>query len=303
MRKIINIKLRTIFQFIIISSILFVMAGLGIYRSSVNKSLQEEERSLKTGFLLKEKFSPFEQPGKKPAVLLIHGFGGSPHDVKPLTQELVKNNIAVYSILLSGHGTSPKDLLTVNDGDWFKEVLNAYDYLHEKYGKVNVVGFSVGGALALKLAVERPVEKLALISPYFKIKRPYYCFGSLEWWARKINKVLPFVRKFKIGQINNSSGLSKYVAYKHLPLKSIKILKRLGDKSFASALLLKSPVLVLHSEGDTVADFDKSYQAFQQMSSMDKKFIKYKRSNHVILYDYDAKDVLEQVMNFLQKKT
>ncbi len=264
--------------------------------------MQEEETELKTNLVLKEKLSSFESPGKKPAVLLIHGLGGSPHDLRPLTEKLVENNIAVYSILLSGHGTSPKDLLEVNEGDWFKEVLSAFDYLDKKYGKVSVVGFSMGGALALKLATERPINKLGLISSCFKIKEAWYYFGSPQGWANKINNLIPFVRKLKIGQINDDIGLSQYIAYKHLPLKSIKITERIGQESFSIAPRLKLPVLMLHSQGDIVADFDKSYQAFQQIASTNKEFVKYKKSNHVLLYDYDAKDALGRLTAFFLRE-
>lgn len=302
MHTLTNIKLKTIIQFIVISSVLFVMAGIGIYRYSVNNSLQEEEKILKTDLELKEKLSSFEIPGKMPAVLLIHGFGGSPYDLKPLTEKLVKNNIAVYSILLSGHGTSPKDLLKVGEGDWYKEVLSAYDYLDKKYGKVSVVGFSIGGALAIKLATERPVKRIALISPYFKAKRHWYYFNSLQWWAKRINNVISFVRKLKIGQINSHNGLSQYIAYKHLPLKSIEIPERIGEESFSIVSKVKCPILVLHSQGDNVADFEKSYQAFQKIDSVNKEFVKYKKSNHIILYDYDAQDALNRLMGFLLKE-
>jgi esterase/lipase len=112
-----------------------------------------------------------------------------------------------------------------------------------------VVGFSMGGALALKLATERPVNKLGLISSCFKIKQPWYYFGSPQGWANKINNLIPFVRKLKIGQINDSDGLLRYAAYKHLPLKSIKIAERIGQESFSIASRVKSPVLMLHSQG------------------------------------------------------
>ena len=295
-------KSRIKFQLIVILSALFVVAGITMYKYSVNKSLQEEERSLKTDFLLKEKFSSFENPGKMPAVLLIHGFGGSPYDLKPLTEKLAENNIALYSILLSGHGTSPKDLLKVNDGDWFKEVLIVYDYLNKKYGKVRVVGFSIGGALAIKLATKRSVKRIALISPYFKVKRHWYYLNSLGWWAKRMGNVISFIRKLKIGQINNHSGLSQYIAYKHLPLKSIEALKKIGEESFSIASKVKCPILVLHSQGDNVADFEKSYQAFQKIDSLNKEFVKYKKSNHIILYDYDAQDALNRLMEFLLKE-
>ena len=47
-------KSRIKFQLIVILIALFVVAGITMYKYSVNKSLQEEERSLKTDCLLKE---------------------------------------------------------------------------------------------------------------------------------------------------------------------------------------------------------------------------------------------------------
>ncbi|MCG2726326.1 MAG: hypothetical protein L6420_08775 [Elusimicrobia bacterium] len=42
-------------------------------------------------------------------------------------------------------------------------------------------------------------------------------------------------------------------------------------------------------------------KSLQEEVSTNKEFVQYKQSNHVILYDYDAKDALCRVMDFLLK--
>lgn len=248
---------------------------------------------------MKQLFSPVEKHGKPPAVLLIHGFGGSPHDLRPLIDVLQEKNIAFSAILLSGHGTAPEDMQQIKEGQWNKEVQDAFDAIYEKYKRVYVVGFSMGGAIAVELATKRFVEKLVLISPCFKVRTKWYYLRSPEWWVEKIKRFIPFVRKLKKGQIHNPHGLAVYFAYDYLLLESIALLVHIGKQSALLAPHITVPLLVLHSEKDNVADFKRSYEVFQQIASENKRFVRYTKSNHILLYDYDMNDALRQIEDFL----
>jgi esterase/lipase len=61
---------------------------------------------------------------------------------------------------------------------------------------------------------------------------------------------------------------------------------------------LDMPVLILASENDQVASFDKIKEAADANPNI--KLIKYTRSNHIILYDYDRDDAIEKILGFLE---
>ncbi|MFX0200892.1 MAG: alpha/beta hydrolase [Candidatus Hodarchaeota archaeon] len=249
---------------------------------------------------IQQKLSQINNDGNSPAVLLIHGFGGSPLDVKPLCDALRKRGYAFRAILLPGHGTTPRDLKDIKGGDWVEKTSQSYEYLRQKYDDVSVVGFSMGGAIGISIAAEKDVRKLVLISPYFKVRERWFYFGKPENWAQRLARIVPFVKKPKIGQINDPNGLKRYIAYRNLPTKSVHELSKLGRSAVERAKDVRCETLWMHSKSDIVADFKLSKKVFETVPSMKKHFVEYERSNHIILYDYDHMDAINKAILFLE---
>src|SRR5262245_4963531 len=99
---------------------------------------------------------PFELPGDDRGVLCIHGFTGTPHDMRFLGASLAAGGRTVAGIALPGHATRVEDLEPLGHADWTAAVLRAYDDLAARCRRVAVVGQSMGGLLALWLATRRP---------------------------------------------------------------------------------------------------------------------------------------------------
>ncbi|MBN2772574.1 MAG: hypothetical protein JXR90_17905, partial [Spirochaetes bacterium] len=74
--------------------------------------------------------------------------------------------------------------------------------------------------------------------------------------------------------------------------------QKLAETGFERAKKLDMPVLILASENDQVASFDKIREVADANSSI--KLIKYTKSNHIILYDYDRDDAIEKILGFLE---
>jgi esterase/lipase len=103
--------------------------------------------------------------------LLIHGLTDSPFQTRDIARFLNSRCFLVRSILLTGHGTVPGDLLSVDYGEWVKQTRWALRGLAAEVDAVVVVGFSTGGALALHAALDGGAPKaLILFSPALKAK-------------------------------------------------------------------------------------------------------------------------------------
>lgn len=105
-------------------------------------------------------------PSDGPALLLLHGWGRSLQDMRPLAQGL-SDTYWTHSIDLPGHGASPPPPEPWGVAEHAK-VLHEY-VRDEIQSSVTVVGHSNGGRIALYMA-SRPeysssIERLALISP------------------------------------------------------------------------------------------------------------------------------------------
>ena len=68
--------------------------------------------------------------------------------------------------LCPGHGEKGiYDYNNFNSKDTFKCVLDAFDYLKKNYEDIDVLGYSMGGALATYLSSVRKFNKLILLAP------------------------------------------------------------------------------------------------------------------------------------------
>ena len=54
---------------------------------------------------------PFSASGGPDGVLVLHGFTGSPHSMRPIAEQLANRGYTVELPLLPGHGTAITDLI------------------------------------------------------------------------------------------------------------------------------------------------------------------------------------------------
>lgn len=100
------------------------------------------------------------------ACLLLHGHAGSPAELRPLADYLVTAGITVMAPVLPGHGSEAAPLSSVNWQDWAGASTAALERLSTVFGRVHVVGFSMGALLALHLSAQRDVASVtALAAP------------------------------------------------------------------------------------------------------------------------------------------
>ncbi|MEE3651164.1 MULTISPECIES: alpha/beta hydrolase [unclassified Brenneria] len=128
----------------------------------------------------------------KGAVVLLHGLTDSPYSLRHIAERYRQRGFVVVGIRLPAHGTVPGALTDVRWQDWLAAtrlaVREANRHLtHTSAGALplHLVGFSNGGALALKYALDtlddptlsRP-DQLILISPMIGVTR-YARFAGL----------------------------------------------------------------------------------------------------------------------------
>ncbi|TMB27496.1 MAG: alpha/beta hydrolase [Deltaproteobacteria bacterium] len=91
----------------------------------------------------------FTGRGNGPAVLLLHGLGGSADSMAPLVPPLLDIAPRLVLLELPGHGRSPAPATGPLSAIEHGEVVTAVvDRMYADYGKIAIVGSSLGGALA-----------------------------------------------------------------------------------------------------------------------------------------------------------
>lgn len=112
---------------------------------------------------------PFLYSGYDPAVLLIHGFPGSPAEVRPLAQEIHQSRWTVEGLLLPGFGPQINQLPTTTADDWISAAEYQLRELKKKHHPVVIGGFSMGAAISMVVASRNEVDGAVLISPYWRL--------------------------------------------------------------------------------------------------------------------------------------
>ncbi len=110
---------------------------------------------------------PFFHSGDSTGVLLCHGFTGNPSSLRAWGEYLAGAGLTVSLPRLPGHGTTWQELGGTRWEDWYGEVDRAYEELCGHTSEIFVMGLSMGGTLALRLAEMRGdgVAGLVLVNP------------------------------------------------------------------------------------------------------------------------------------------
>lgn len=117
---------------------------------------------------------PFELRAASPessAVLLIHGFTGSPYELHLLGLDLHRRGYSCTAPLLAGHHQSLTALAVTRWPDWLASADKALHNLWQellatrKNPRLAVVGLSMGGLLALELGRRYPAQSTSPSQP------------------------------------------------------------------------------------------------------------------------------------------
>lgn len=145
-------------------------------------------------------FTPFTGPehrdflldGGDPAALLVHGYPGTPLEMRPLAEALHERGWTCRGILLPGFGAQIETLPRRRWNEWREAVLEALAALRQDHAPLLLVGHSMGGAVALTAAARFPVDGLALLAPYWRTRGPLWALLPL------LKHLFPRVQPFRM---------------------------------------------------------------------------------------------------------
>ncbi|WP_369195542.1 CocE/NonD family hydrolase [Streptomyces djakartensis] len=143
-----------------------VLAGAGTWTAAGNGEkppVHREDRALATGDGIRIDTSYFTAPGegRRPAVLLGHGFGGSKNDVRQQAEDLARDGYAVLTWSARGFGKSTGKIGLNDPQGEVADVSRLIDWLAKQPQveldakddpRVGMAGASYGGAIALLAA-------------------------------------------------------------------------------------------------------------------------------------------------------
>lgn len=102
--------------------------------------------------------------------LLIHGYMGAPREFLPLAMALAGAGVTAQAVLLPGFGDDRDHLGKVRAEDWLQATREMWQEMRASGGRSTLIGFSMGGAVALSLAADRGMapDELILLAPHWR---------------------------------------------------------------------------------------------------------------------------------------
>lgn len=233
------------------------------------------------------------------AVLMIHGYIGSPTDYGRLPELVNRLGYTVSVPLLPGHGRDPHEFSKISSRELIDYVEAEYSKLAKTHDEVIVIGFSMGGALVTLLENKYQFKQLVLLAPYYEIAHQWYYLFSAETYANTFTPYVPYLYRPKsFKQVNDRRFLDKIIAYDYISTKGSRAAIELGKMAHGSAKNIKAETLIIHSKKDKATSYKAAKEMAKSMNALEK-FVSLEKSNHMILWDYESELVEKEVLNFL----
>ncbi len=181
--------------------------------------------------------------------LLLHGFAGTPPELRRLGEHLAANGWRCRAPALAGHAATPEELKRTGHRDWLASARNALDELAEECDEVCVAGQSMGGTIAIHLAATQPRVRAvaALATPVW-----------VRDWRLSLLPVLKHLKRWNLpdGDIDlaDPAAIEELHSYGRRSTHSIHEFTRLLALVRRELPMVRPPVLLMHGAGDRTID-------------------------------------------------
>ncbi|MDB4881592.1 MAG: putative esterase, partial [Gemmatimonadetes bacterium] len=233
------------------------------------------------------------------ALLMLHGSGDTPQTLRYLAGRLHAAGFTVRAPLLPGHGRGLRDFAAVSAEVYLRTAGEELEQLCETSGWVGIVGLSMGGAIAARLAAERrDVRLLVLLAPYLAPRRSVALVGR-AWTLWSL--VLPYLGGRGGGlSIHDPVARSESFAYGVFPPRAVRALVDTASAARRALPAITVPTLVVNSEEDNRIPRSLAESATATLRApTERRWVA--GCGHVITVDYCRDAVAALVLDFLAR--
>jgi carboxylesterase len=228
--------------------------------------------------------------------LLIHGLTGSPPEMRPMGEYLVRRGLTVSGPRLAGHGTTPRELAITPWQDWYGSVQTAHRELLQCCEEVFVAGFSLGALLAVHLAMDHEVSGLVLLSPGFWVRDwRIGLMPLLRHWIRYVRKDVrqensdladaEARKRFWSYDVHSTEAAYQYLALQRLTRPELP--------------RVRQPTLVVYAVRDqSIAPYS-GPRTYEQVGAQDKELLALHQSGHGLVVDSEREAVFKRVYEWI----
>lgn len=254
-------------------------------------------------------------PGGRTGILLVHGLGGTPIEMRYVAQALARSGHTVYCCQLAGHCGTPEELRLSTWRDWYASVEAAHDKLKQHCDVIFAGGLSMGAILALHLGYNRPngVHGLLLFAPAFRLDG-----WAMPWHSRLLRFVrpTPIPLEFEMPEkepygikdermraiviSGMQSGNTAEAGIFSTPLRSLANMNALCSMVRRNLGKIKQPAFVAHPRNDDMASFDNAVYVQKNLGGL-VDCVVLDNSYHIVTLDQQREVVAERSIEFVAR--
>ncbi len=237
--------------------------------------------------------NPFFFDGGPSGCLLIHGFSGSPPEMRPMGEYLAQRGLTVLGVRLAGHGTTPEDMARTTWRDWVASAEAGLRELEACCEQVFVAGLSMGGLITLHLAAHHPLDGIVAMAAPSHIADWRFRFMPLAQYF--IRWVTPNIES----DLTDPEAEEHMSSYQVLPIRCIVSLGQLLRLARRELSRIQAPALIMQGEKDHHVPSDSARIIFEGLGATEKEVVWWSNSGHCITVDSEREAVWARAYEFI----
>lgn len=254
------------------------------------------------------------------ACLLIHGFVGTPAELRELGEAMANQGIRAHGIVLPGHEGNPGGLVNVGWKQWQALTEQGLAEL-APFPHVFLAGLSMGGALSLLLASRHP-DRIAgtilmstptRISGGWQLKllpvarhfvKWYYPLSGIDFNDPKMQAEALKQARLRDPEVTIDFADSQVIDYMkrmiRIPVSAIDELVRLTNMARRRLGLVHSPLLIIQSKRDQIVSPACAEELYRLATAAEPKSLYWlEQSDHVITTGPEKEEVFRLALSFI----
>ncbi|OGV42058.1 MAG: hypothetical protein A2X46_05770 [Lentisphaerae bacterium GWF2_57_35] len=295
-------------MFSIVGAAAFWMAGDWTYARWVSVQLARTEKQIERDASgLRKGCESFTVGSGKTAILMVHGFADSPAIFRPMASVLAEEGYTCRAMRLPGAGMPVDAARYVTRQMWEDEIYLEIRKLRKTHAQVWLLGHSLGGGLATRVAAQHPDEiaGVVLLAPLFEVSSRRSPVLTARQWFDMAYRTLLFTDVLEIAfarDMKDRTALAIDRRDQFIPFNIYCELFGLVDSLQSIAPQVRRPLLVVVSNDDRVVDSNAARTFFRACASEKKLLLETQEAGHVIPIDRGWETTAQSIGRFIEQE-